>query len=285
MSSGVAQPGIVVGFDGSSHSEAALRWAAQEAMLRNAALTLVYVAASPQPDGQAKQALADAAALVEGMTDERSRPQIYEELISGAPVPALVDLSRKAEMVVAGCRGQRAVKRVPFGSVIPGLVQYAHCPVAVIHSEVSLPLHGPVLAGIDGSPASELVTALAFDEASRRGAELIALYAWTDAEVPALANREWTGLTRTSWSARQSAAEQTLAERLAGWQQRYPQVTVHRMVVVNRPAERLLEHAGSAQLVVVGGPRRGGFTGMLLGSVCTTVLRTVYTPVIVARQR
>lgn len=219
------------------------------------------------------------------MTDEHTRPPINSELISGAPVPALVDLSRKADLIVAGCRGQRAVRRLPFGSVLPGLVHYAHCPVAVIHSEASLPLQGPVLVGIHGSPASEPATALAFDEASRRGAELIALYAWTDAEVPALANREWTGLTRRSWSALQSAAEKTLAERLAGWQERYPDVTVQRMVVVNRPAERLLEHAGSAQLVVVGSPGRSGFAGMVLGSVCTTVLRTVCTPVIVARQR
>lgn len=46
MSSAVAQPGIVVGIDGAAHSHAALRWGAREAVLRNTALTLVYVAAS-----------------------------------------------------------------------------------------------------------------------------------------------------------------------------------------------------------------------------------------------
>ncbi|MBS4730467.1 universal stress protein [Mycobacterium sp. SM1] len=305
MSTEVAQPGIVVGIDGSPHSNAALRWAVNEAMMRNAALTLVYAAApipagSPmlkqwpggvipaeflqQLEGRARQVLAEAVTIVEDMTEERSRPPISSELISKPPVPTLVDLSAKADMVVVGSRGQGAVKRVLLGSVSTGLVHHAHCPVAVIRDEAAAPPHGPVLVGIDGSPASELATAIAFDEASWRGTELVALYAWTDAEIPDMSNREWTGLTRTSWSALQSAAEETLAERLAGWRERYPDVTVHRVVVPNRPAQHLLERADSAQLVVVGSHGRGGFAGMLLGSVSTAVVHAAHTPVIVARR-
>ncbi|MDI3313916.1 MAG: universal stress protein [Mycobacterium sp.] len=306
MSNEVAQPGIVVGIDGSSHSNAALRWAVQEATMRNATLTLVYAAAPIPPgspilkqwpggvvpteflqqlEGRARQVLADAVQVVEEMTEDRSRPRISSELISEPPVPALVDLSTKADMVVVGSRGQGAVKRVLLGSVSTGLVHHAHCPVAVIRDGVVPPPHGPVLVGIDGSPVSELATAIAFDEASWRGAELVALYAWTDAEVPDMANREWTGLTRTSWSALRSEAEETLAERLAGWRDRYPDVTVHRVVVANRPAQHLLERADSAQLVVVGSHGRGGFAGMLLGSVSTAVVHAARTPVIVARRR
>lgn len=210
MSSEVADPGIVVGIDGSPYSNAAVRWAARESTMRNAALTLVHVAAqtavgSPvlewsggtvpaellqQPEGKARQVLADAVKIVEDMTDDHSRPRINSELISGAPVPTLVDLSTKADMVVVGGRGQGALKRVLLGSVSTGLVHHAHCPVAVIHSEVSSPLQGPVLVGIHGSPASELATAIAFDEASWRSTELVALHAWTDAEVPDMPSRE-----------------------------------------------------------------------------------------------
>ena len=169
--------------------------------------------------------------------------------------------------------------RLLLGSVSSGLVHHAHCPVAVIHDENPLmphPSQAPVLVGIDGSPASESATAIAFDEASRRGVELVALHAWSDTEV-----FEFPGLDR---SAIKSAAEEPLAERLAGWQERYPDVKVHRIVVCDRPAHQLVEQSESAQLVVVGSHGRGGFAGMLLGSVSTAVVHSARIPVIVARR-
>ena len=79
-----------------------------------------------------------------------------------------------------------------LGSVSSGLVYHAHCPVAVIHDEEPLGANvarAPVLVGIDGSPASEAATAIAFDEASRRGVGLMALHAWTDLRVSDF--KEW----------------------------------------------------------------------------------------------
>ena len=133
-----------------------------------------------------------------------------------------------------------------------------------------------MLVGIDGSPASELATAIAFDEASWRGVQLVALHAWSAADMSAVASMESSGL--------QSAAEKTLAERLAGFQERYPDVTVHRRVVFDHPARHLLDESESAQLVVVGSHGRGGFAGMLLGSVSTAVVHAARIPMIVARQ-
>jgi nucleotide-binding universal stress UspA family protein len=120
-----------------------------------------------------------------------------------------------------------------------------------------------------------LATAIAFDEASRRGVELIAMHVWSDVEVndyPAI-----------DWPAMKPAADEVLAERLAGWQERYPDVAVRRVVECDHPTYHLIQQAESAQLVVVGSHGRGGFAGMLLGSVSTAVAHSARIPVIVAR--
>jgi nucleotide-binding universal stress UspA family protein len=299
MSGPATHLGIVVGVDGSSSSTVALRWAAREAMIRNVPLTLAhaYVALAPAgsavawPAGpvseefrqwqedQARKIIADAIKVVEDDVPHGEHPEIASDLRAAAPIPTLVDLSKDAQMVVVGCRGQGTLRRVLLGSVSTGLVHHAHCPVAVIHEEApdsAQPSKLPVLVGIDGSPASELATSIAFDEASWRGVDLVALHAWSDTEVSSIPSLETSVI--------EAAAGEILAERLAGWQERYPDVTVHRRVVWDYPARHLLDESESAQLVVVGSHGRGGFAGMLLGSVSTAVVHAAHTPVIVARQ-
>src|SRR6478609_2352168 len=134
----------------------------------------------------------------------------------------------------------------------------------------------PTLVDIDGSPVSELATKIAFDEASRRHVELIALHAWSDTRV-----LDFPGM---DWSTMRSSEDEVLAERLAGWQERYPAVKVDRRIVCDRPARQLIERSEAAQLVVVGSRGRGGFAGMLLGSVSSAVVQSARMPVIVARQ-
>jgi nucleotide-binding universal stress UspA family protein len=288
--SGRTHPGVVVGVDGSASSTMAVRWAAREATMRNVGLTLVHVLSWPAATLPAeiyqrykeedRQLIADAIKVAEDSVAEGNRPKIDSELLCAAPIPTLIDLSKEAHMMVVGCRGQDALQRTLLGSVSAGLIHYAHCPVAVIHDEAPIllgPSQLPVLVGIDGSPASELATAIAFDEASFRGVDLLALHAWSDTDISGVLSKEWSTL--------QSRAAEILAERLAGWQERYPDVTVHRRLVLDHPARHLLDESESAQLVVVGSHGRGGFAGMLLGSVSTAVVHAARIPVIVARER
>lgn len=288
---------LVVAVDGSDSSDAAIRWAAEEAAMRKVSLTLLHVVlprvpvrglgrsmvAFPMDGGEMQRkegqaVLESGRRVVDGALAPGESVHVDTELIFAAPVPTLIDVTKDAQMIVVGCRGRGAWHRGLLGSVSTALVHHAHCPVAVIHDADDSRSHlpGPVVVGVDGSPESEAATAIAFDEASWRGVDLVAVHAWIDNDP--------SGYSRLAWPDFQATAQETLAERLAGWCDRYPDVVVHRRAVFDQPARHLLEAAESAQLVVIGSHGRGGFAGMLLGSVGSTLVHAARTPVIVARQ-
>jgi nucleotide-binding universal stress UspA family protein len=301
MPNAAADLGIVVGVDGSPPSKSAVQWAAHEARTRNVPLTLIHVVVTPawgptpwllseaplplpaEEDSALEEAgqkiLGEAVKIAEDSAEDDVAFEIKSELYFSVPVSTLVNLSKQARMVVVGCRGQNTLSRVLFGSVSNGLIHHAHCPVAVIpDSAQSTPVRSklPVVVGVDGSAASELATEIAFDEASRRGVDLVALHAYRDADLPKVLNVQWSG--------DHPIPPQALAHRLTRWLERYPDVTIHPRIVCDNPARHLIEESQSAQLVVVGSRGRGGFAGMLLGSVSTAVALTATVPVIVARR-
>jgi nucleotide-binding universal stress UspA family protein len=293
MSTHNLRKGILVGIDGSPCSAAAVQWAVGEAVMRNEPLRIVYVVSplvggwsgvggGPLPEDfgewqekQARQVIEEAVRIARESATGTTL-QINAETPFAPLTPTLVDMSKQVQMLVVGCRGKGAFARALLGSVSTALIHHAHCPVAVIHAETPPDrVHAPILLGVDGSPASVRATALAFEEASWRKAELVALYAWSDAD--------WPEVAPVPWSAFSGDADKALAECLADWKQRYPDVVVRQLVVPDHPAKHLIAESESAQLVVVGSHGRGGFAGMLLGSVSSSVVHGIQVPVIVAR--
>lgn len=284
---------IVVGVDGSDSALDAVRWAARAARLHQAPLRLVCAVGGSMPllerlgvgrprserlEALARQSL-DAA---EQAAAEQLPPSVGSLVLQGNSRPELIGQSASAQMVVVGSRGHSELRAGVAGSVASALSAHAACPVAVVRA---LPpawgagAVGPVVVGVDGSEHSAAAVGAAFAHAQALGASLTAVHVWSDFAVTTMFDNPEV----LPWEELEQAEQAVLAESLAGWQEQYPQVQVTRVVRRDRPIPALLELAAGAELLVVGGRGRGGFAGMLLGSVSAAMVHGAPGPVLVVR--
>lgn len=138
---------------------------------------------------------------------------------------------------------------------------------------------GPVVAGVDGSAGSTNAMWWAAREAQRRHVALRLVHGYT----PALPD-PMSPHTRREHEGGLHAARAMLAVQAGLVARDYPDLPVQRVVLGGVPAGVLVEESGTAQLVVVGGRGRGGFTGLLTGSVATQVAAHARCPVVVLRR-
>jgi len=292
------EPRITVGVDGSAGSTAAVTWAAKLASRRHLQLKIVHglqvaglyygggmtgagvatLFAAVQADGE--RAIADARALAASIDKDLV---IGTELPNDPPVPMLIEESRHARLLVVGRTGSGGFADMLVGGTAASVVSHAHCPVAVVRGRresADVPETGPVVVGVDGSPNSEQAIAVAFEEASQRGVPLVAVHAWNDITYE---DTRGTARILTQPESLEEGEQRLLTERLAGWQEKYPDVEIGRNLVRDRPRHALLEESKTAQLVVVGSRGRGGFTGMVLGSTSQALVQHAQCPVLVVR--
>ncbi|MFJ6776092.1 universal stress protein [Kitasatospora sp. NPDC091257] len=133
-----------------------------------------------------------------------------------------------------------------------------------------------VLAGVDGSPQSAAAAHWAAAEAVRRGASLRLVHAWpwlTDG-VSSFADADDLP----------EAVRRTLAEAAEDIRGLHPDLAVETDAVLDAPVDGLLAAAAEAELLVLGSRGRGGFTGLLLGSVSMSVAGRSTVPLVVVRE-
>ncbi|WP_199807019.1 MULTISPECIES: universal stress protein [unclassified Streptomyces] len=285
---------VIVGVDGSASSLAAAEVAAREARSRGAGLRVVHAIVPPTalvssgashpgpPEGdQRNRADVLVAEAVERARAAAPDVDVRHVVVAAEPLTVLEAQSRNADLMVVGSRGRGGFVGLLVGSNAVHLAAHGSCPVLVVRE----PPHsdGPVVLGVDGSPAGRRAVDFAFAEAAVRDAPLVALHCWTAWSGTMPASQEAATPYANPSEALAEEAERVLSKALAGPQERHPGVTVRPRVVHGGTRETLIEASRSAQLVVVGTRGRGGFAGLLLGSVSQAVLHHAHCPVAVVR--
>lgn len=283
---------IMVGVDGSSQALYAVDWAAAEAGRRRLSLCIVHVAAgweatdiptftgggsqAPRPESPGIRVL-DAA-------EERARTfasvEIDRRLRVGPTPDALLREAADAALLVLGRRGSSAIARLMLGSASRQAAQHAPCPVVVVPTDTDpRPRRSEIVIGIDGSAASADAVGFALEEAALRAVGLRAVHAWIRPAYP----METRPVRYTTLTVAQEGAR-VLAESLAGWTAKYPDVPIIEQVIEGAPTTVLIETSRTAELLVVGARGRGGFPGLRLGSVSHALLRGAKGPLAVVRR-
>jgi nucleotide-binding universal stress UspA family protein len=297
MTSTIGHP-VVVGVDGSESAAHAAHWAAVEATRRHLPLRLVHAVRTPTltytggpfvdqqyVNDMTAEGHHQMAGLTAQITDIHPELDVRTSVVVADPQATLVAESKTAALMVLGSRGLGGFTGILVGSTAVALVAHGHCPVAVIRTRTPdgiPPVGGPVVVGVDGSPAGDAAVALAFEEASLRGTDLVAVHTWIEysSDNAYAYARQYV----LDWDAIETRERELLAQRLDGWQEKYPDVQVRRIVTRDRPVRALLEHSAEAQLLVVGSRGHGGFGGMLLGSTSQALIYHATCPLLVARQ-
>ncbi|GAA0527571.1 universal stress protein [Saccharopolyspora thermophila] len=284
---------VVVGIDGAASALDAVRWAAVEAQRRGTGLRVVccdvfaLVYLPDVPTVRLPESFRNAVAEQAAQWLQQARTAAWQQaprlryvrtfIRPGTPVPALLDESKRAQLVVVGSRGLGPVSGAFAGSVAVELSAHAECPVAIIRRPVATEPDAPVVVGVDGNADHALETA--FECAAQRRAPLEAVHAWHTVGTA----RAWRNFHDEGRAAvLQREEERILDETLAPWCEKYLDVEVRRIVAQDKPARALLRHAQHAQLVVVGSRGRGAFAGLVLGATSQQLVHHAPCPLIVA---
>ncbi|MFC5749066.1 universal stress protein [Actinomadura rugatobispora] len=291
---------IVVGADGSEHGLVAVEWAAAEAARRGAPLRVVHAVAAWLFDAQAdprirlvREWMRDNGEEVVRQALGRARARAPEVEVSGGqvggqPAEVLIRESRGALMVVVGSHGSGGLTGLLLGSVALQVTSHASCPAVAVRPDrpgtaepepaEGTPDAGEVVVGVDGSPGSAAALDFAFEEAAVRGAPARAVMAWSHPASERPGDMQPLVFDPVVVTEEQ---ERALAEFVAPWEAEYPGVPFIRQVVHARPTRVLAEASARARLLVVGSRGRGGFSGLVLGSVGHAMLHHARCPVAV----
>lgn len=283
---------IVVGADDSEGSDRAVTWAAREAAATAATLRIVSVWSVPALlwPAAAGYAYIDPADLRVGAVAilDRARALAINAArgstlpveitdVQGGVAEQLLAQAAGADLLVVGTRGHGGFARLVLGSVATTCAHHTTVPLAVINADAAPADAGEIIVGVDDSPGGRSALRWAAAEAGRVGAVLRVVHGW---EIPVAPGDETLAM---GWDpdlekAAQEGLERLVAEELDGTS---PRPVIEVSAVLLSASEALISESESASLLVVGSRGRGGFRGLLLGSVSQHCLHHSACPLVI----
>lgn len=284
---------IVVGVDGSEPSLDALRWAADEGRRRQWPVKAVWAWTFPRlvpvlslfsdPEalqGQAEEQLESW--LRQEFGDAPVGVEVRREVREGPPARVLLDAARDTGLLVVGARGRGGLSSSVLGSVSQQCAHHARCPVMILrrgdatsgegHAERAV---ARIVVGVDGSDTARRALRWALDEARLHHAAVDVVHGW---HIP-YPDGYPVRMVTVSAADLEQGARRVLDAAVGGADTRG--VEVEPILVCDSAARALLDTAKGADLLVVGSRGRGGFAGLLLGSVSLKVLHHASCPIVI----
>ena len=274
---------IAVGLDGSRASDLAVDWAACQAHLDRAPLTLVHCL-STDPWGAAwrdSPELADArifrertaagesllASAAARVRERYPRLEVHSALRHVDPRDGLLDVARDADLLVVGSRGLGPLRSLLQGSVSMMVSKHSPSPVVVVRAPASAPPEAGVVVAVEGSAHDRHVVEFGCRLARSRQLDLTVLHCLWD-------------VVKIAEGVHEVAAEETdlepehalLQDALLGIASQFPDLTVHLRLARGFVDAELVQASRSAELLVVGHHRRRLLDRLVSGSVAPTVL-------------
>lgn len=275
---------IVVGVDQSRSARDAALWAADLAVVWGVPLHLCHVVkATATTSAPAPLDWLDALATT---ASNAGAPAVEAQVHQGSIADVLGAQAAGAQLLVLGSYGEHGWSGTLIGTIARRMIERCACPVVVargLSPGLAPPRGGPVVVGVDGTPASTGALLFAAEVASRtQHRRLLAVHAWSEIGIDSTGHPYRLGEDPAQLA---EHAEKLLESQLAPVRADHPDLIIDRDVHEDTPLRALLDHARHAWLVVVGQRAEPPQPGMRAGSTSRGMVEFAPCPVAVVAAR